>query len=345
MLKDLVYFDFDKTASIWGQIESGLTERFSSNDAMRGERNKRIRHGLERSQGSDGYAVDAQERGILESKLLHHDLLNTVEGDLAELGLVADLNALLPDNESDARAIRGALGGNPYLRAEGWAAVEDYQRIFSIADHFNEIIDFIGKAEIQSVRNTEGYQELQRALDEARIAINAQADRNQKAIAKTKLQNAERQIAEMLKPGISPIETWLLEGIQKWIATFMPNRINFRVYPFDECPIFQVICNLKRDCFIDEDLEHLIYGYSNRPNIRFTVLGLVTSLPPEGPHPFDPMQEFEALSDTTDRIIFEKLFRSLFNVMGEIESFVKFSRWPNVTVHPLAIFRQLRSSQ
>jgi hypothetical protein len=57
---------------------------------------------------------------------------------------------------------------------------------------------------------------------------------------------------------------------------------------------------------------------------------------------FDPMKEFETLSDKTDKIIFEKIFRSLFNVMGEIESFVKFARYPNITVHPLAVFRQLR---
>jgi hypothetical protein len=342
MLRDLIYFDFDKAASVWSQLTS--IGEGSGADATRAERNRRIRAGVERA-AANTIAIDAEERSIIESALLHRDLLDGIEEDLTGMGYVADLNGMVDPEESSGAAIREAIGENPYVKAEGWASFEDFQRILSIVDHFNEIIEFIGKAEIQSVRNTEGYQELQRALEDAKAAINMQADRNQKAIAKTKLQNAERQIAEMLRPGINPIEAWLLDGVQKWIGMFMPNRINLRVYPFANCPKFQVICNMKRECFLDQDLEHLLYGYGNRPNLPLTVLGLITSAPPEGPHPFDPMTEFEGMVETSDKIIFEKIFRSLFNVMGEIESFVKFTRYPNVTVHPLAVFRQLRGSR
>jgi hypothetical protein len=338
MIRDLIYFDFDKTTTVWSLLEGGGNA--SPGDEGRTERNRRIRSGVERS--GDGRAIDADERGFIESALLHRDLLDSIEGDLSTQGFIADVNELLSPGESSGAAIREAIGESPYIKAEGWSTVEDYQRILSIADQFNEIIDFIGKAEVQSMRNTEGYQELQRAIEDARTAINATADRNQKAIAKTKLQSAERQIAEMLRPGISPIEAWLLDGVQKWITTFMHNRINLRIYPFTECPSFQVICNLKRECFIDQDLEQFLYGYGNRPNVPFTVLGLITSAPPEGPVAFDPMKEFDRITDPSEKIIFEKIFRSLFNVMGEIESFVKFSRYPNVTVHPLALFRQLR---
>jgi hypothetical protein len=337
MIRDLIYLDFEKATTLWSQLDGSGD---ASGDATRDGRNARILRGSERAANAAGMYVD--DRSIIESALLYRDLLETIESGLASHSLLADINELVPSNETNSRTVRSALGDTPYVRAEGWSTIEDYQRILSIADHFNEIIDFIGKAEIQSVRNTEGFQELQRALEEAKAAINAQTDRNQKAIAKTKLQNAERQIAEMLRPGITPIEAWLLEGIQKWIAIFMPNRINLRIYPFTECPTFQVICNLKRECFIDQNIEHFHYGYGNRPNVPLTVLGLVTSVPPEGAPVFDPMKEFESLAETTERIIFEKIFRSLFNMMGEIESFVKHARYPNITVHPIAVFRQLR---
>jgi hypothetical protein len=339
MIRDLIYLDFDKVSTLWSQLEGSGA---APNDDERRRRNARIQAASE--QAASGGSLYADDGAIVRSALLNRDLLESVEGDLTAHGLIADLNDLIAPEETNGAAIRAAIGASPYVRAEGWSVIEDYQRIVAIADQFNEIIDFIGKAEIQSVRNTEGYQELQHALEDAKVAINAQGDRNQKAIARTKLQNVERQIAEMLRPGISTIESWLLEGVQKWITTFMSTRINFRIYPFAGCPAFQVICNLKRECFLDQDLEHLLYGYGLRPNLPLTVFGLVTSIPPEGPAPFDPMREFDSLNDASDKIIFEKIFRSMFNVMGEIESFVKFSRYPNITVHPLALFRQLRGS-
>ena len=96
----------------------------------------------------------------------------------------------------------------------------------------------------------------------------------------------------------------------------MSSRINFRVYPFTNCPSFQVLCNLKRDCFVDSDLEHLMYGYGNRPNVPLAVFGLVTSLPPEDDPAFDPLAEFETDEALPERVAFEKAFRKMFGAIG-----------------------------
>jgi len=41
----------------------------------------------------------------------------------------------------------------------------------------------------------------------------------------------------------------------------------------------------------------------------------------------------------TKEMIFEKAFRGMFGGMDGLENFVKYSRYPNITVHPIAVFR------
>ena len=58
---------------------------------------------------------------------------------------------------------------------------------------------------------------------------------------------------------------------------------------------------------------------------------------------FDPMKEFEQLeSGASDPLVFEKGLRGMFRGMDDLEQFIRFSRYPNVSVYPLAVYRNLR---
>jgi hypothetical protein len=169
-------------------------------------------------------------------------------------------------------------------------------------------------------------------------------DRNQKAVAKAQVGKMRRQVQELLKPQLNIIDDWLVQGMRLFINTFMSTRINFRIYPFSACPGFQVLCNLKRDCFVDSDLEHLLYGYGNRPNVPLAVFGLITSLPPKESTAFNPMQEFADDPELGKSAAFEQGFRGVFAGMEGMEAIVRFSRYPNVTVHPIAVYRSFTGS-
>jgi hypothetical protein len=69
------------------------------------------------------------------------------------------------------------------------------------------------------------------------------------------------------------------------------------------------------------------------------VFGLITSLPPEGDLPFDPMTEFTQSAELSPQEIFENAFRGVFIGMEGLESFFRYSRYPNVTIHPIAVYR------
>ncbi len=338
-IRDLLYLDFEKAASIWSQLEGGLLERISITEDTGRDEKAGTRFGIPKLAEATLGVDYVQKRSTLHSKTLHHDVLSLVDERLCAAGLVADLSTSVDPDESSPEKIRASISGRPYLKAEGWSVVEDYRRILTISEKFNQLVEFLAKAGLEAVKQSPDYQQLQQALASARDEAGRISDRNKRAVVKEKMNAIERTLEALAKPKISSLQGWLLDGIRLWITTFMPARINFRIYPFPRCPSFQVLCNLKRDCFVDQDLEHLLYGYGSRPNVPLATFGLVTSVPPESAHPFNPMAEFESAAPVTDQIAFEKAFRGMFGAIDEIEAFMRYSRYPNVTVHPIAVYR------
>ena len=278
---------------------------------------------------------------ILETKILHHDLLNRLDSELNKLNLVVNINKDIEKNESNPQKIREAIGTKPYVQAEGWAVIEDYRKISKIASRFNEIIEFVKRCAIQNIPE---YKDLQKQIDVAKKQANLEKNRNKKFIILQKIKTIESTLKGMLKINLdNKVDDWLLEGIQKWIEIYMANRINFRIYPIVNCPSFQILCNLKTDYFVDQDLEHLLYGYGYRPNIPLTAFGLITSIPQQSELQFDPMAEFKDNNKLTDKAKMEKAFREMFSAMDEMEDYIRYSRFPNITIHPIAIFRNIKS--
>ncbi|MGB8953610.1 MAG: M64 family metallopeptidase [Candidatus Aminicenantales bacterium] len=65
---------------------------------------------------------------------------------------------------------------------------------------------------------------------------------------------------------------------------------------------------------------------------------------PKGEHPFNPMKEFESHepgNKKDDPIGFEAAIRGLFRGFDGLERLSKFDRYPNLTVYPLAVFRDI----
>lgn len=344
-LRDLVYFDFDKAASLFSQLEQGLLREVrSSVEAAKDERNVR-KYDLKLFKPEFG-GIASEKTSRLESRVLHHDLLARVEDALFEHGMAVDINVALAESEVTTQQIRSLLVTAPYLRAEGWSVIEDYERIKKIAADLPAIQEFIGRCSIQSMQQTPEVQSIQQELDNARKKANAEGDRNKKAKELEKLRVAEGKFQTLLREalGWEEVPRWLLDGMGLFINTFMPSRINLRVYPMEGVPQFQVLANLKRDCFIDGDLENVLFAYGTRPNVKLTVLGLITSMPERFGEVFDPMREFEEQGQEpmSAHMSFEKGLRDVFRGLEGLEQLVRFSRFPNVTVYPLAVYRTIR---
>ena len=342
-VRDLIYFDFDKAASIWSQLSGGLRERVSDTEDKTRDQKAGAKLGIPKIAEANLGAEWTQKTTTLETKVLHHDLLNHLEKQLREIGLVADLMATVDAFESSPENVRSAIAERPYVTAEGWGAIEDYQRILKVLAKFNDLADFISQSNREAVKETEVYKTLEGQIAEIRENIKREKDRNRKAVAKSRLSKLEKDLEKAAGESISRLDEWLIDGIPLWINTFMPKRINLRIYPFTNCPSFQIICNLNRECFVDQDLEHLLYGYGNFPNVPLGVLGLITSIPPQTASTFDPLAEFADESNLTDKTKFESAFRGMFGALDKLEEFMRYSRYPNVTVHPIAVYRHFKT--
>lgn len=345
-LRDLLYFDFDKAASLFSQIEGGLVEKVESgSETSKDERNIR-KYDVKLFKPEFG-GIATEKTSRLESRVLHHDLLVRLEGHLFSQGYAVDLNDALQAQESlNVQSIHGALGDVSCLRAEGWAVIEDYERIKNISAKFNPVVDFIGRCGMSNVEQSGEYQPLMKQLDDLKSAAASQADRNKRAKASKQLAVIEERVREAIKSatGLAGVPEWLISGMALFIDTFMPGRINLRIYPFESVPSFQILSNLKRDCFVDDDLENVVFAYGTRPTVKLVVLGLVTSFPGEGGETFDPMAEFEDGTEGADSEEkgFERGFRAVFTGMEGLNRFARYSRFPNVTVYPLAAYRRVR---
>ena len=342
-VRDLIYFDFDKAASIWSQFEGGLLERTSISEDETGSTKSGLKAGIPKIFEASLGAEIGDKQSRLETRILHHDLLNKLENILKEAELIIDLDQTIERNEEAAEKIRETIGNIPYIKSSGQSVIEDFNRILIISQSFNDLVGFINKSIIQNFEKSESFIKLKEDIQNRKQEISKKTGKN-KVIEKEKLKQIERSIEEEKeKQEIESVGEWILDGVKLWINTFLPNRLNFRIYPFTNCPSFQLICNLKRECFVDQDLEHLLYGYGNKPNVPLAVFGLVTSLPPESGEVFNPLREFENVEDASDKIIFERAFRGMFQGLEGMEEMVKFSRYPNITLQPIAVYREFKS--
>lgn len=341
-LQDILYFDFEKASSIWSQLQWGQPEQYSISTEVSSTKGINAELGAATiGKGALNFS-SGEKRTVLETRILHHDLLNRIQVTLIARNLLIDINASLDADTASSDDIWNTIGETPYVIAHGWSVIEDYQRILSIGEHFPELAAFISKSAIESVKKSPAYVELQNLIQNQMHELRQIRDPNKKTLQKTQLDRLEAQLNELVESaGVTAPDKWVLDGINSWITTFMPTRINFRVYPFPKAPSFQILCNLKRDSFVDQDLEHLLYGLGTNPNIPLGIIGLITSKPnPEGPV-FDPLAEFDSDNALSKEMEMERAFRNMFQAMDGLEAFVRYSRYPNITVHPIAVFRPL----
>lgn len=100
-LRDLVYFDFDKAASLFSQLEQGLLREVQSSvEAAKDERNVR-KYDLKLFKPEFG-GIASEKTSRLESRVLHHDLLARVEDALFEHGMAVDINVASAESEVTA---------------------------------------------------------------------------------------------------------------------------------------------------------------------------------------------------------------------------------------------------
>lgn len=347
-MRDLIYFDVEKAASMLSQLEGGLLKEVRDAEDLSTDVRGSVKASLQVIQAELG-SGSGERLSRVETRVIHHDLLSRIETVLFDEGYAVDLNSTLADTEPTADAIRAVATTAGYIRAEGWGVFEDYERMAGMLDNFNGLVEVMKQSARHNLEESDEFKSLRAMLDEQKQLVESERDRNKQHKLRAESRKQEKELDVLLdsltatQAGTLP--GWLVDGIRLWISVFSRGQIHLRLYPFEEVPGFQVLAKLKREAFTDDNIEHPLFAYGNRPNVKLTVLGLLTSAPPENGIVFNPMQEFLQDPDSGEQDktrSMEKAFRTAFDGIEGLEALMRFQRWPNVVVYPIAVFRQLR---
>ena len=246
VLRDLIYFDFEKAASLLSQIEQGLpreTERsleFGTTSTSAVSADLRVLASKLESGES--------ERDLeLVRRVLHHDLLVRVEDHLFSTGAAVDLNDA--GSNLDFPDPRELIAEAAYVRVEGRVALEDYERLKVIARRFNELLAAIARSAASSAVDAQLLTQLEQQLQRAYVEVQAASEKKKtEAEALRRAVDLDQQIQTLFvtAAGLEELPAWLVAAIELWIETFMPGRLSVRVVPFDEHPTFHIVGNLRR---------------------------------------------------------------------------------------------------
>ncbi len=273
--------------------------------------------------------------------MLHHDLLTRLEDWLRQEKLLLDIN-LLDSNTLDYsdESLRKLVTGASFITAEGWAEFQAYDRFAKIAANFNALSEFFEQSSKEALTKSPEWQAIQDQISSMRQLVNAERDPSRKGQIKQKLKELESSIQERLKAQRNVLPEWQVKGIDLFIQTFMPNRLDLRIYPFEKNPRFNIVSNLKRDCFVDADIENVLFAYGSRPNVLLTVFGLITSAPSIGNGTFDATRALATGADQKARA-FEVGIRSITQAFEPFENATRLSYYPNITVYPVAVYQRI----
>lgn len=341
-IKDLIYFDFEKAKSLLSQLNDGLISEISR--ATEGEKGDDASIGFDLKVIKGNVGESNKEKSLRTEKIsLYHEILNTIEVELEKNKLLTDLNDSFDSTHGNFESFRKSLINVSYIKSNGWGNFEDFDRFKRIFTNFNDVQRLIYHSQISE---NEEVLVLRKQLDGHKKNVNSGNERNVKAKDLAKIKAIEKNLDNLLMENaeIHLFDNEWIERVKKFLDTFSPNRLNFRLLPIDEYPKFQIISNLKDKYMLDGNFENTIFTYGSRPNIKLTVLGIVTSCPQIEDPRINPSDEFSEIEDEDlpDGVQFEKAFR---NVFGSFEAFEKIffvPSYPKIAISPIAIYREVK---
>lgn len=336
-IKDILYFDIPKSISIYSQIDQGIITQSIATDESGSSINSSIGVNLKFLEAKIGGDNSGKE-GQSITRIPHHDLLNKLQYHIFQSKSCIDLDSIDINNIED---IYSQLEGKSFIKATGWVNIEDYDRLSLIAQRFNSIARFIQECSLANTEDKGEYEKVRKELEAHKRQTSQNKDRNAKAKDTARIAKLEEDLEKLMDGHLNKnsIPEYLVEGVQNFVSTFLPNRINFRFYPYESLPTFEILSNLKREHFVETDIENIIFSYGSRPNLKMTVFGLISSLPRDNEELFDPLKDEIG---TNEHAVFEKAFRGVFRGFEGIEQFVRYSNFPRITINPLAIYREIK---
>lgn len=121
-----------------------------------------------------------------------------------------------------------------------------------------------------------------------------------------------------------------VKGFDVIFDTFYRGRIVLKLVPFENDTSFRLVGNLN-PAFLRDDIDSITYKYGTSPASPWTMFGQVAAIPAEGGG--EPMSLLGGAE-------IEAGFQTLFDSMRQIEIAAQSVVFPEVSVTPIAVYRQ-----
>lgn len=339
-IKDLIYFDVEKARSIISQLNGGLISEISRAFEDETELNSGLGFNVKIIKGNVG-GKDKERQLRTEKIEIYHELLNQIEDELSKNKLLTDLNKEFESFGGSFNQFMDITSSFNYIKACGWSQFEDFERFKTIFSNFNEIQRLIFSS-ILSEDPT--IKTCQKQIKDARKKIES-LDRDRKAKELSRLKALEKELDSILqdRTDMYTLDEEFIRRMKIFLDTFSPNRLNFRLTPLESFNHFQILANLKDKYLVDSNFESIIYTYGTRPNIKLSILGIITSCPRLCDNRVNPNDEFLSYTDSelNDTQGFDKAFRNVFSSFEEFEKFFFVPSFPKLAISPIAIYREV----
>ena len=337
--KDLIYFDVERARSLISLLDGGLINEISK--------------AFEDASGSNGFfTVDVKivkakfgntdkEKTITTQKIeVFHEMINEIEKKLDEHSLLNNLNSEFEKGGISFNQLMDKIPSMNYIKSTGWATFEDVERFKNIMGNFNDINRFIHRSPLV---NSEEVKAVRKTISEAKEKLKSTTDSKARNLLNSQIKTLEKKLNDILDSSTKDdaIDKEFVDGTQKFLDTFSPERLNFRLIPFDNHIQFQVLANLKSKYIIDGDFNSIIYTYGTRPNIKLTCFGIITSAPRENDIRINPNNELDEIDYKHGTERFDLAFRNVFAAFEQFEKFFFTPQFPKVAISPIAIYREV----
>lgn len=344
-LRDIIYFDVSKAASVYSQIDRGLLQEIR--DVTEEARDIKTEGGIDiKVVKVEGGRNSQDKTSTAELRIPHHDLLVRLETHLKGEGLLLDLNEVISPYGSlrdySDESIRDLIQHPAFIMAEGRAEFVDYRRFGDMLPRIGEIMTMNSTVNVEQFERSDEYREMKDEIERNRLLVKEIRDQKDREIAKATIsaleKNIKTRLEELRRAGeLAPS----IKLITPFTTTLMANRLDLKIRPYEQNLRFRVLANLKRDCFLDTDIENVLFLYGVRPDVPLTVFGLTTSIPPKSERAPDLSELLNASQNSQEG--FESLFDSLQSAFEGLGQFTRFSYYPNITIYPIAVYQRLGS--
>lgn len=339
-IKDLIYFDFEKVKSISSQLSGGIINEITK--AFEDQTNLDGNVGLNVHVFKAGTDIKTSEKNIHTEKIeLFHEILNKLEDELKNKNILANLNENFENGNKSFEDFKKEVPEFSFIKATGWSKFEDFEKLKLISSNINDIQRFIFHTDVE---NNPELNLVREQINDKKNEVKKNKNANHKDFLL--LNNLEKKLDRLVRDnlGIKFFDENWIERLKIFLDTFSPDRLNFRVMPFDDFTDFQVLATLNEKFLTLGDYNRLTYTYGSRPNIKLTMLGILTSCPQEEDIRIHPDDEFKYIDeeDLNDAQNFEKVFRNMFSTFEGLDKFFFIPTYPKIGVYPLAIYREIK---